>query len=241
MAPFQTVRIPGPGGAASGGGGSPVTLVQHVAGTYAGSTTNFTAAFTNNTAGNIGVASVAWCSTSATTITGVSDTSGNTYTIYAASLANVTATHYSNCYTQFAYTTSLLAYTGTNTVTVNFSGSFIASGAVGIYELTSGSLDQVNTGTNANTNVPTPGSITTGSNGSFYIAAGVMDNGFGFGSGWFTAGSPFTINSETGGGNMNLAGEYYAQTTAGAQAATFGTNFSGVTGPNAGSVITFKP
>lgn len=111
----------------------------------------------------------------------------------------------------------------------------------GAFELTAGSLDQSNKGTNANTDVPTPGSITTAHNGSFYIAAGALDDGFGFASAWFTAGSPFTLNDEQGGANMNAADEYYAQSAAGAQPATFGSNYTSTTGPNAGSVITFRP
>jgi hypothetical protein len=219
-----------------------VTLVQKAAGAYFGNTNPFTAAFTNNTVGDLAVVAVKWCSATGTpvTISSVADTNTNTWTISSASLATITATHYANCNTEFAYAASLKSYTGTNTVSVTFSAT-AGSGSIGIFELSAGVLDQTNTGTNANTNVPTPGSITTGTAGSFYVAAGVLDDGFGFASGWFTAGSPFTLNTENGGGNMNVVDEYYAQTSAGAQAATFGTNESGVTGPNAGSVITFKP
>jgi len=221
---------------------APITLVQKTAGAYGASSTYFAAAFTNNTLGNLAVVAVHWCSSGApTTITSVTDTSTNSYTISAASLATVSATHYADCYTQFAYVARLNSFSGTNTVTASFPGGSNVNGSISLYEMTPGVVDQTNTGTNANTNVPTPGSITTTINGSFYIAAGVLDNGFGFGSGWFTAGSPFTLNGEVGGGNLNVADEYYPQTTAGAQAATFGTNYSGSTGPNAGSVITFHP
>lgn len=217
-----------------------VTLVQAVTGTFASATVGLNAAFTNNTVGNIAVVASHVCVTSGTAaLSSVTDTSGNTYTVLAGSLADVTATHYTHCYTQFAYTTTLLAFTGTNTVTANYSTNI--NGSIGIYELTAGAFDQTSTGTNANTNVPTPGSITTGTNGSFYVASGVLDNGFGFANGWFTAGSGFTLNTENGGGNLNSADEYQAQTSAGAVTGTFGTNFSGTTGPNAGSMITFKP
>ena len=224
------------------GSASPaVTLVQVRSGSYSGGTTSFTAAFTNNTAGNIGVINIFWCSSSATTITGVTDTSTNIYTLSAASLATVSATHFSNCYSQFAYTVNLKTFTGTNTVTAACSGASICSGTETAYELTAGVLDQTITGTNANTATPTPGSITTGTNGSFFIASGVLDDGYGFSSGWFTAGSGFTLSTENGGGNLNGAVEHQAQTTAGAITASFGSNFGGVTGPNAGSMITFKP
>lgn len=219
---------------------SAVTLVQAVAGAYAGASTGLAANFTNNTAGNIGVVASHVCVTAGTAaLSSVTDTSGNSYTVSAASLADEAATHYSHCYTQFAYTTSLLTFTGTNTVTANYSTSI--NGSIGILELTAGQLDQTITGVNANTSLPTPGSITTASNGSFYVAAGILDDGFGFANGWFTAGGSFTLNTENGGGNLNSADEYQAQTSAGAITGTFGTNFGGVTGPNAGSMITFKP
>lgn len=221
---------------------SAVTLVQAHSGTYTGGTNNATAAFTNNTAGNIGVVAVQWCSTTANavTINTITDTALNTYTISAASKASIAGTHYADCNTQFAYTINLATFTGTNTVTVNYASSN-ANVSVGVFELTAGVLDQTITGTNANTNLPTPGSITTATNGSFYIAAGILDDGFGLANAWFTAGGSFTLNTEVGGGNLNTANEYFAQTTAGALAGTFGTNFSGTTGPNAGSMITFKP
>lgn len=217
-----------------------VTLVQAHVGTFASATTGLTANFTNNTSGNIGVLASHVCVTAGTALlNSVTDTSGNTYTVSAASLADVTATRYSHCYTQFAYTTNLATFSGTNTVTANYSTSI--NGSVGVFELTPGTLDQTSTGTNANTNVPTPGSITTGSNGSFYVAAGVLDDGFGFANGWLTAGGSFTLNTENGGGNLNGADEYQAQASAGAITGTFGTNQPGTTGPNAGSMITFKP
>lgn len=226
---------------AAGAGGTPIALVQHVASAYAGGTSALSVNFTNNTSGHILVIAVRWCSSSATTITGVTDTATNSYTISAASMANQAATHYSNCYTQFAYNLSAASYSGTNAVTVVFSGAYIASGSVDIYELTGGQLDQINAGTNANTNTPTPGSITTSVNGCYSIAIGVLDNGFGFSSAWFTAGSGWTLGSENGGGNLNGVSEHQAQASAGMLTANFGTNFSGTTGPNAGSIITFKP
>lgn len=218
-----------------------VTLVQVHTGAFAANSGTATAAFTNNAAGNLGVIAVQWCSATgnAVLITGAADTSGNTYSLIPASKASIAATHYADCNTEFLQAT-LLTFTGTNTVTVSFATAN-ASVSIGIWELTPGVLDQEITGTNTNTNVPTPGSITTGSAGSFYIAAGILDNGFGFGSGWFTAGGSFTLNTENGGGNQNSANEYFAQTSAGALAGTFGTNFSGTTGPNAGSMVTFKP
>jgi hypothetical protein len=219
-----------------------VTFVTKVAGANQGTgQNNFSdAAYTNNTVGDLGVVVVKWCvdSTFTATITSVTDTNTNSWTVSSASLATVTATHYASCNVQFAYTT-LKAFTGTNTVTVNFSSTH-PSGSYTLYELTAGALDQTHTGTNTNTATPTPGAITTASNGCFYISGGILDNGFGFANGWFTAGSGWTLGGELGGGNSNAVDEYQAQTSSGTLTATYTSGFPGTTGPNAGSIITFK-
>ena len=110
-----------------------------------------------------------------------------------------------------------------------------------LWELTAGSFDQGVHGTGATAATPSLGSLTTTLNGSYVIAAGVIDDGFGFGSGWFNAVSPFTLSKQGGGGNMDLSSEVYAQTTAGALTPTFTSNYTSTTGPTVGSTISFHP
>ena len=79
-------------------------------------------------------------------------------------------------------------------------------------------------------------------NGAFLVCVGLMDNGFGFGSGWFTKGTGWgTFNQEQGGGNENMATEDLAQSSAAAITGTFVTGFTSITGPNVASVVSFKP
>jgi hypothetical protein len=216
------------------GGGTPISLVQLNSGSYNPQTC--AATFTNNTAGHIGAIAVEWNITSGTNgIASVTDTSGNSYTISAASASSSV-----NSNSQFAYTTALLAHTGTNTVTITMNSTASTCGATA-YELTAGSFDQATHAETTNTATPNFGSITTTHNGSFYIAAGTIQNGFGFASGWFTANSPFTSGGQSGAGNYSSADMYYAQTTAGAVTPSMTSNYPGYTGPNAGSTITFHP
>lgn len=223
------------------GGGTSISLVRSASST---SVSGFTVSpvYTSNTAGDISVVGISWCSSTgnAVTISTVTDTAGNSYTVRSATLATVTATHYSNCDTEFATATGIVASAGTNTVSVTFSAA-PALVLAGIWELSAGSFDQSNVGTNTNTDLPTPGSITTAHNGSFYVAIGIIDDGYGGGPGWFSAVSPFTLSGQGGGGSADTASEYYAQTTAGAQAAAFSTVHTTFTGPNAGSVVSFHP
>jgi hypothetical protein len=218
--------------------GGPVTLVQAVQGAYqGGAEATYTIAFTNNTAGDLGVVAMQWCGPSGT-ITGVADVSGNTYIVSAGSLASEDLGGGGFCYSQFAYVQSLKPFTGSNTVTISFSSG--ANGSAGLFELTPGAFDQTVPGTNDNTNTPAAGPITTTVNGCFYIMAGVLV-GDGLPSGWFTAGSGFTLTTEDGGGDVDTADEYMAQATAGAATGTFTSSFAGFTAPNAGSLITFRP
>ena len=83
-------------------------MQSNIGQTVSGST--ITATYTNNTAGDISVAGVVWCSATgnAVTVSSGTDTAGNTYTVDTGSRSTITATHYADCNVEFIYSTSIL-------------------------------------------------------------------------------------------------------------------------------------
>lgn len=135
-----------------------VTQVQSTAGVANGSAAAASTQFSSiNTAGDTIIAAVRWAGTGS--ITSVTDTAGNLYTISAPTLATIPATHYANLYTEMVYATGIKAQAN-NVVTVNFNAVVI--GSVSLAEITPSVLDLTasNTGNSAN---PSAGSVTTAS------------------------------------------------------------------------------
>ncbi len=226
--------------------GTPVTLTQFTVGATPTSGSNVVLAFgSGNTSGHKITAVVMWacnatgsvCTAGASSLSSCSDTAGNTYTVKTSSKASIVGTNYSNMYVQVCTANTIAA--GANTVTATFSGNTDAT-ILNLYETTAGQDDQFGpaTGTSA---TPTSASVTTTANGAFAIAAGLLDDGFGFGNGWFTVGSGWTLDYEKGGGNANGYAESQAQSTLGSLQGTVGSNFSGVTGPWVATIYTIKP
>jgi len=223
-------------------GGSPVTLVQVTKGAGPTSASTVTLSFTsNNTAGNKITVAVIWTQStghSAVTISSCSDSKSNTYTVKSSSLATqLTATHFASMNVEVCTADAIAA--GANTVSVNFSAA--ADGCqMAIYETTPGSDDQFGPAT-GNSATPTSASVATRGTGDFAIAIGLLDNGFGFGSGWFTAGAGWNLDFEKGGGNSNAYTESRTQSSPGVLQGTINSNFSGTTGAWAATIYTIKP
>jgi hypothetical protein len=214
-------------------GGTPVTLIQGVAGSSNFGGTTATAVFSSNVvAGDRLVVGVQWGSATATTISSVTDTQGNVYTISSASKASATTVNFPNAYTQIAY--AVAASSAANTITITFSAT--STGWVNALEISPSSFDQVAAATGSGTAI-SAGTITTVNNGSFGFAASITDDNAGAGGGW-TAGSGWTLFQNTGGGSSEQGAEYIAQSTAGALSGDFA---QARTGTWAASFVTFKP
>ena len=201
--------------------------------------TGMSAAALTATAGDSLLVCVTWfpptgtATLSSVTSTGVSDS----FTIRPASLVTIAGTgSIANLYSECATATSIGA--GSTTVSATFSAS--VSGFITVTETTPGVYDQASgaTGTSA---TPSAGALTPSANGSFVLADNLLEDGFGFGSGWFTAGTPFTLDQQYGGGITDGATEYVDQGTAAAVTGAFGTNYSSVSGPWVASIIDLKP
>lgn len=243
---------------------SPITFVQtgpNASATAGVTTLNVTTTSGSVTAGHTLVVAMEFAQGGGggtQAISSITSTScqGNAFTISAASRANTPGSNYANLYTQFAYTTTPITG-GTCTIALNFS-SIVGSPTSGfvsanIIELSGGSFNQTATQVSVVGSVsagpgytcsPTaclPPSYTPGANGSLTINAVLIDDNNGFGSGWYTAGSPFTILNQNGGGKEDIATEYYAQSTVSALTGTFVSNYPATTGPWVDSMITFKP
>lgn len=230
-------------------GGSSVTFVQSTSpGTLSGGTSIAIVSGSNQTAGNTSLICATWgTATGTATINAPTDTQGNTYTLVPSSLATVAATDFANIYTECAYSLSIIG--GANTVTVTFSAA-VASGIAVLYELTASHFDAAAIATaNAAAGSGGPGlnsaaaaSITPSANGAFVMALCNFDNNFGFGSGWFTATSGWTLRQQyDGGGKADGVSVDQAQSTATSVTANLNSGFTSTHGPWTQSIISFKP
>lgn len=210
-----------------------VTFVQR-SGSKAASSSTVDATYGSAVAsGNLLIALVHWGG-SGQSLNSVTDSAGNTWTLIAGTYASVSATHFTYMRSQIAYTTSGSVATPTVTATFSSAPSFVW---IDIYEATAGQLDVYATAT-GNSATPTSGSVTASAD-SFAVAGGNLDNGFGFGSGWFTAGSGWTLGYETGEGNYNAFGEY--RSSSGSVNGTCNSNYSAFWGGWTACIATFKP
>jgi hypothetical protein len=216
-------------------GASPIAFVQSKAGgnSFGGGST--VATFDSNVAaGNLLVVSIVWSESSGTqTVSGVTDSLGNTYALIPGSYKTVVGHNTSQIACQHAYCISGAA--GANTVTATFSGGAFA--IISILEATPGTYDQSTTGTGTST-THSAGSLTTPSNGCLAVAATMIDDGSGIGGG-FTKGAGWTsLILSSGGGVADWASEYFTQSTAGSVAGNFTAPGSGIW---VASMVTFKP
>ena len=189
--------------------------------------------------GNLLVAAVSWAVSSSFNITidSVKDKQGTKFTLLTSSYATRAGTVYAFVRSELAYATA--ASSTADSVTVYFSGSQLYS-ELAIYELTAGQLDQ-QVGSTGTTFVPVAGTITTATDSSTAIAIGIMDNGYGFASGWFTAITGWTLPLEHGQGNENSYSQYKIIHPAGALRDTITSGYPAISGPWASTMITFKP
>jgi hypothetical protein len=192
--------------------GKSLTLVQAEAGTgFAGE-----AAFTSNTtAGDYIIACIDFVSASVSglTISSVSDTQSNTFSLDSSTLKSAATTDYPTIGVECAHTTTTTT-AAADTVTVTLSGE--GASTVQMWEVNPSSgtmtLDQANTGTGSGTS-PSAGSITPSQTNTFGVAVVAQDDGEGTGSN-FTAGSGWTLLGNAGGGDYDSADEYQTLTSA---------------------------
>jgi hypothetical protein len=198
-----------------------VSFVKSAAGSSSGDNRCKVGFASSVTSGNLLVAAVSWGVTSGNNVTidSVKDYQGTLFTLVSGSYASRAGNGYAYMRSQIAYATA--ASSGTDSITIYYSGAGLNS-HVAIYELTSGILDQSANGT-AVAAVPSAGTLTTSSTNTVSIATGVLENGFGFPSGWFAAGTDWVFKLEQGGGNINATSNYPA-----------------FTGPCAASLCVFK-
>jgi hypothetical protein len=219
-----------------------VTFVQNLPGTFtsAGTMTRTSTFAAPNVAGDgymiCGVWGVRAGGTTGNTLTGVTDSSGDTFTISSGTLKTTLATtDYAEIGEECATSHGIAAHTG-NVVTCTFSAGVGGYGEAGCFGVeispftTVGPLAAV-AATAAN---PSAGSVTTTVNGSFGVAVVMQDDGLGTGT-VFTSGSGWTLNKQGGASNSDAGLEYQAQATAGSLVGNFTTSFSA---PYVISVIT---
>lgn len=215
---------------------TPVTMVQAVAGTnsFGGLTVDKNFA-SNVTAGNTIILLVQWMMSSGTnSISSISDSLGNSYTINAASKSTTVPAHATEIGTQIVYATNIFGGNAGN-ITVTFNSSCQYS-FVSIIEVTPSTFDQ-SAGATGSGFTPSAGSLTTSQNGSFAAAVMATDDGLG-NSNVITAGSGYTLLQNTGGGSFEEGAEYRAQSNAGVIAGDFSVS---LTGTWVASMATFKP
>lgn len=194
------------------------------------------------TAGNLIAVSLSWGVLAGDIVLdSIKDKQGNKFTIVSGSYISIAGPGAPRT----LYIRSVIAYdtalsSDVDTVTAYFSASDRMA-EMSIYELTPGALDQYSTGSNANGNIPVATTITTATDSSSAISCGIMDNNYGFNSGWFAEGSGWDFVYEGGGGGINALAKYLLKTPAGDVVDTATSNYPGITGPWVASMATFKP
>ena len=216
------------------------TQVTRVQGTYSSSpdsSTANTAFASDNTSGNTIIACAVFSMDSGTnSISSISD-SRNTYTLLSSTLqTRAGASTVANIYSQCGIATNIGA--GSNTVTVTLASAAKTLRA-SITEVSAGVLDTSGGGT-GDSAFPSAGSVSA-STKSLTLAICYLQDGFGFASGWFTAGSGFTLREQFGGGLFDGATQTKESASSETITASFGSNFSGTTGPWVSSFVTVKP
>ena len=194
----------------------PLAFVQDTATKTGGGAGPYTITYTtaNNTAGNtscVGLTFYVAIGTAA--VSSLTSSAGNTYTAVPGSLVTVAATHYANIYAQWWCATGIVGSVK-DKLTINFSAS--VGLRMELIEIGPGGVLDQTAATSGATTAISAGSVTTPSNGAFGITAVFSDDGFGFGPGWFTPGSGWTVASlNSGGGSSESGAQYQAQATAG--------------------------
>lgn len=222
-----------------------VTRVQSAKGTVCGSfgsTCAVPALGSNETAGNINVVCATWADTVTTgySLSSVSDTQSNPYTVITNSRKVVTGTtDYTEIGTQCAYTSSTIVG-GATTITCTFS-SGIHYSMCSAYELTgqaaSGYFDNTSgTVGNGSGTAISAGSFATGTNGELGITQIMIDDSLGS-PGHLTAGSGWTIDQNSGASNFEFGNEYQAQASSGTLT---GNMTAAATGTWVATMVVFK-
>lgn len=188
------------------------------------------------TSGDVLIAMASWQMTTGTQTVSVTDALVSTWTSCTVQVSGVGA-HYNNLDVQIW--TATAASSGADTVTLHH-GATHAGMVLSIYEVTPGTVGPCS-GATGNSATPSAGSYTPSANGAYMIAICNLDDGNGFGSGWFTAGSGWTLGSQFGGGNEDGADEFQAQAAAAAVTGNFGSNFPSFTGAWAASIVSVVP
>jgi hypothetical protein len=191
-------------------------------------------------AGNTLLAILSWPMTTGTgsaTIASVTDTQGNTYTAVPNTYRTIVGVRYDNISSQCFAATAKASGACSVTATLTAASPFLV---VSLHETTPAKVD-AGVGATGTSATPSAGSLTPSANGAFLAAACIMDNGFGFGSGWFTPGAGWTLGAQFGGGNESSADEYQAQATAASVTGDFGAVFPGISGPWAASYAVLIP
>ncbi len=236
------------GGAPSGG--SPITFVQAAAasacnGFGPGVTVCASGAFASTTTtGNALLVGATWCERiggggSGFTIT-FSDTKGDTFTTVTATLKAITATtDCSELGVELGYSSSITAQTS-NIVSCTFSTA-PASADAGCFAIEIspvGSFTTLNNVGTASGTAVSAGSVTTTINGAIGFTVAGIDDGFGAGTIFGTAGSGWTIARGAGNGNEDFGSEYKAQATA---ASITGNLTAGHTGSWVAAMLVIEP
>jgi len=223
-----------------------VTRVQSSKGTVCGSfgtTCAVPALGSNQTAGNINLVCASWMDTVTTgySLSSVSDTKGNTYSVITVSKKVVTATaHYTEIGVECAYTTATIG-AGANTITCTFSAGahyeycsayeLTGQAASGYFDNTSGTVG------NGSGTAISAGAFSTTANGEFGVTQIAIDDGIGS-PGFLVAGSGWTMDQNAGTANHETGNEFQAQSTAGTLT---GNMTAGATGTWIATMIVFTP
>jgi len=192
------------------GANTACTFVQQETGSGSGLT--LAATFDRNTtAGNYILVLANWAVTASTfTLSSISDTQTNAYTLLNPSTyaTNANTTHFKQIASEVAYAGPIVG--GANTVTLHFSGA-TTKNAIQIYEVTPVTLDQTAATTGA-ASLPSAGLVTTTSAGECAVLAVTADatiNNVNGDNGWIQS-------QTTGSANFERATGYQMKAAAGA-------------------------
>jgi hypothetical protein len=208
-----------------------VTRIQSVAGSNNFGGASLTASFGSNVMDNSTIiVLIMWYTSTARTVTSVTDTLGNEFQFLAPATNLIGSDQIGS---QIVYATNSKA--GADTITVNWSGA-VSGNFAALIETTPSVIDQSSRAATTSTN-DSAGSVTTSLNGSFGAACTIVQDAIGS-AGVYTAGGSWTLFQNTGGGAWAEGAEYQEQTTAG----TITGNFTRAgSSPFAAAMATFRP
>jgi hypothetical protein len=227
------------GGVTGTGGGAGVEIdwVRSSTGGYNGASSSITQTLDNDV-GDVGILSIWWTGDNTTTVSSITDTAGNSWTLLSGTKAGpVASSNYTYINHQLAICTSLKSGTG-NTVTVHFSATNASYCGFTIHEFSGliGTVDQVSEATGTTSPV-TGGTVTTTVANELIFVSFWLDNGS-HGPNTVLPGSTYELLDEGPAGSADWNAQWQQLIAAGSISGAFGASSN--VSSYAASMVTVK-